>query len=232
MLSPSSSPKVRASKSTGEIRCSSVRPADVDHVPPGRRRRQAARTLSTVCDDRRGRGTPRPRRAMPAASGGIRCAPADERDGRHDPDHAAGAEGRVQVAGARAAEAEQGDGEDDVEHVERADRDRLGASRPSRCAPPAPPARAAAPAAAPVVLRRGRAAGPATGSDTSPPSTDTPAITAKTRPGEPTPAARPPRAGATTRLTALDPARDDVGRRQLLRCAREGRARAPPGRAA
>jgi hypothetical protein len=45
------------------------------------------------------------------------------------------------------------------------------------------------------------AGGPSTGSTTSPPASETHAITAKTRPGEPTERSTPASAGAATRLT-------------------------------
>ena len=61
------------------------------------------------------------RRQQPAAP--------DERDRHCDPGHAAGAEGGVQVARARAAEVEHRDREHDVEHVQRADRDVLPAEQ-------------------------------------------------------------------------------------------------------
>ena len=57
---------------------------------------------------------------------------ADERGRRRDPEHAARAERRVQVAGAGAAEVEQRDREHDEEDVERPDRDDCAASKPEQ----------------------------------------------------------------------------------------------------
>ena len=128
MISASRIPKTRASTFGGRRPLQQRAPGDVEQAAGGAGDREQEQRPDGLRPHRH-----HGERDGPDAERGDdrrhQPGPPDERRGDRDPERAAGAEGRVEVAGATLAHPERVDREHDVEHVEHPDRDVLRAEQ-------------------------------------------------------------------------------------------------------